>query len=84
MKLTNSGTIKRDDYNVMRTEDNRWMVSRSGTVLGYCDTLMEVEPLIVQYRDAVKARLAKVEAEAQRRAEARQAEAAEAARATKR
>lgn len=84
MKLTNAGTIKSDDHNILRTEDNQWMVSRSGTVIGYCDTLAEVPILIEQTRAAIRERLASVEAEAARRAEQKRAESEEAARATKR
>lgn len=67
MQLTKSGTIKVDGCNVMRTEDGRWRVSRSGTEIGYVDMLSEVEGLIVRHRQRVRDRLAKVEAEAARR-----------------
>lgn len=70
MQLTKSGTIKTDGCNVLRTEDGGWMVSRNGTLVGYVDMLDEVPGLIERQREAVRARLAKVEAEAKARREA--------------
>jgi len=71
MELTNHGMVKSGCHNVMRTEDGRWMVSRSGTLIGYVDSLAEVDGLIEGQREAVRARLARVTAEAN----ARQSEA---------
>lgn len=80
MKLTNTGTIKDDDYNIRFTQEGKWMVSRSGTVIGYVDTLDEVPALVESKREKVRARLARVEAEHAERMAERQAEKAAAMR----
>ena len=61
MKLTTSGTIKIDGHLVRFTDDGQWMVSRNETVIGYADSLAEVETLIATHRDRVRAKLADVE-----------------------
>ena len=71
MELTQHGTIKVEDCTVRHTKEGRWMVSRSGILIGYSDTLGEVPALIAGQRDAIRARLARLNAEAaQRKAEA--------------
>lgn len=74
MKLTNTGTIKSDDYNIRFTQEGKWMVSRSGTVIGYVDTLNEVPALVESKREEIRARLARVEAEHTERMAEQQAE----------
>lgn len=64
MRLTQHGTIKSDDYNLNFTQGGKWLVSRNGTFIGEADTLAEVPALIERAREAVRERLAKVEAEA--------------------
>lgn len=80
MKLTNTGTIKNEDYNIRFTQEGKWMVSRCGTVIGYADTLAEVPALVEAKREAVRAHLAKVEAEHAERMAEQQAEKAAAMR----
>lgn len=80
MKLTNTGTIKSDDYNIRFTQSGEWMVSRSGTVIGYVDTLSEVPALIEAKHVEVRERLARVEAEHAERMAEQQAERAAAMR----
>lgn len=76
MKLAKSGTVTMHGCNVRFTEMGRWCVSQGGTVLGEVDTLGEVEGLIMRQREAVRERLAKVQAEAERRKAEREAERA--------
>ncbi len=70
MELTITGAIKIDGHLARFTDDGKWMVSRSGAVLGYVDTSDEIVPLIEKNREKVRARLALV----QRKAEERKAE----------
>jgi hypothetical protein len=77
MKLTSAGTIKVEGHNVNYTEMGQWAVSFRGTFVGYADTLDEVCPLIEARREAVRARLAAVEAKAQERKAQQERERAE-------
>ncbi len=70
MELTITGAIRIDGHLARFTDDGKWMVSRSGTVLGYVDTVDEIVPLIEKNRERVRARLALV----QRKANERKAE----------
>ena len=76
MELTQHGTIKVEDCTVRHTKEGRWLVSRSGIQVGYADSLAEVPILIARQRDAIRERLARLNAEAaQRKAEAEAARA---------
>ena len=57
MRLTQHGTIRYGNYGVRHTDDGRWMVSRKGILVGYCDALSEVESLVETHRYAVIARV---------------------------
>lgn len=70
MQLTTTGAIKIDGHLARFTDDGKWMVSRSGTVLGYVDMVDDIVPLIEKNRERVRARLAFV----QRKADERKAE----------
>jgi hypothetical protein len=83
MELKRSGTVSYDGCNVRFTEMGRWLVSQCGTVIGEVDTLAEVDGLIKRQREAVRERLAKVQAEAARRKAEREAERAMIETATK-
>lgn len=84
MELTRHGMIAHGDYNLKFTQDGTWMVSRHGTVIGYADTLDTVPALIESAREAVRKRLADVQARAEARLQKEKDEASEVARATKR
>jgi len=68
MELSKSGAVKVNGCNAMRTESGQWMVSKNGTCYGYCDTLAEVEGLIVRRKQEVLDRLARATAAAEARA----------------
>ena len=70
MRLTKTGTIEVDGCKVRTTKKGQWQVSRSGIHIGYADTLAEGPILIARQRDAVRERLARLNAEAKARAEA--------------
>ena len=70
MKLKSTGTIVIEGHNVFFCETGQWAVSFKGSHVGYADTLDEVAPLIARTREAVRKRVADVEAEAKQRAEA--------------
>lgn len=64
MELKDSGTIQVDGYNVRRTDDNRWLITKAGTMISYVDTLAEVYPAIDYHVARVRARAAKAHADA--------------------
>lgn len=57
MQLRESGSIRHEGHNIRFTADSKWMVSRNEKVLGYVDTLGEVDALISRHLDKVRARL---------------------------
>ena len=63
------GVILVDGCNVMRTGDEKWSVSQDGTWIGQVELLSEIEPLITRHRDAVRARVTRLESEAAQRRE---------------
>jgi len=77
MELTPHGSIIVDGCTVRNTKNGQWEVSRSGIHIGYADSLAEVPSLIERQRNAVRERLARLNAEAAQRkadADARKAE----------
>ncbi len=64
MQLKNSGTIQVDGYNVRRTANERWLITKAGVVVEYVDALAEVYPAIDYHIARVRARAAKAEADA--------------------
>jgi len=71
MKLTQHGTIEVDGCKVRMTQAGRWLVSRSGIEVGEVDSLAEVPILIERQKASVRDRLARIEAEAQAKRDAR-------------
>jgi hypothetical protein len=57
MQLRASGTIKHAGHNIRFTADAKWMVSKNEKVIGYVDTLGEVDGLISRQLEKVRARL---------------------------
>lgn len=71
MQLTEHGTVTINGYLARFTVGDGWMVSRCGKILGYVDTLAEVEGLIAKNLERVRAHLAMVTEQAiQRKADA--------------
>lgn len=71
MQLTEHGTVTINGYLARFTIGDGWMVSRCGKVLGYVDSLAEVEELIAKNLERVRSHLAMVTRQAiERKAEA--------------
>ena len=71
MELSQHGTIMIDGCKARHNAYGKWDVSRSGIHIGEVDTLAEVPILIERQRDAVRKRLACIEAKALERKNAR-------------
>lgn len=60
MQLTEHGTVRVNGHLARFTTGDGWMVSRYGKILGYVDTLAEVEALIAKNLERVRKHLAMV------------------------
>lgn len=57
MQLRETGTIRHEGHNIRLTADSKWMVSKHEKVIGYVDTLAEVDSLIQRHLEKVRTRL---------------------------
>ena len=69
MNMSISGSVKIDGHNCIFTQDGQWAISRLGVILGYVDTLAEIETFIAANLEEVRARLRRAQDEAAKRTE---------------